>query len=325
MSKKEIPTIDLSPLWGANQNGLDKLVNQIHDAYSTIGFARLINHNISSNLTNRVFEQSKIFHNLPIDEKMKIKQNNCFRGYMPLNASQLKVSSEGRAKKPNQLESFIMAFDPNKEDEFYKNGLYFNGDNQFLDIPNFKSTLEEYRDKSLELCHQLVQLFMSSLGMDKNCLSDMFKDPTFFLRLQYYPVQPRFIPDDQFGIAPHTDYGFCTLLNLDDTAGLQVRTQENDWIDVPYQKDSLILNTGDMLSRMSNGKIISTPHRVINRSNKARYSIPFFFEPNMKAKVKILSSCLNKGDDNKEIMYGDYLMERIRGNYNIGSAATNEK
>jgi isopenicillin N synthase-like dioxygenase len=70
--------------------------------------------------------------------------------------------------------------------------------------------------------------------------------------------------------------------------GLQVRTPAGNWVDAPYIPGTLVVNVGDMLHRMSNGKLLSTPHRVINRSGKERYSIPFFFDPHVETMIEPL-------------------------------------
>ncbi|MGF1740261.1 2-oxoglutarate and iron-dependent oxygenase domain-containing protein [Vibrio profundum] len=126
-----IPKIDLSPLWGKEPEGAELVSRQIRNAYRDYGFAYLTNHNISDKSLEGIFEAAREFHNLSLSEKLEIKQNNCFRGYVPPNASQLKVSSLGSAKNPNQLDAFVMAFEPDKLSNEYKKGLYLSGDNQF--------------------------------------------------------------------------------------------------------------------------------------------------------------------------------------------------
>ena len=320
-----IPTIDLSPLMDSSKKGLTKVAHEIENAYKKYGFAYLINHNIPEDLFNDTFNAAKKFHALPLHEKMAIKQNDCFRGYVPLNASTLKVSTLGSAKKPNQLDAFVMAFDPDITSDDYKNGIYLNGDNQFpKNLPYFKDTMLRYRDCMLDLANRLLKPFSIALRMPEDYLFQFFSPPTYFLRLQHYPEQAKTIADDLFGIAPHTDYGFFTILAQNDIEGLDVLDESNNWTRVPFIKNSLILNAGDMLRRMSNDTFKSTKHRVINRSGKERYSIPFFFEPNMRSNIHVAPSCISidNPEKHKPIIYGEYLMDRIQGNYNLGKRAS---
>ncbi len=321
-SSNEIPRIDLSPLWQETESGLLQVSQALRSAYTTVGFAYIEYHNVPELLISAAFLAAKDFHSLPLEEKLAIKQNQFFRGYVPLNASTLKLSTLGGATKPNQLESFVMAHEVSKNDPDYQAGSNLAGPNQWPEnLLEFKKTMMEYKQAMLILARRLVQAFSVSLGMPIDYLDRYFADPTYFLRLQYYPEQPDNISEDQYGIAPHTDYGFLTILAQDAHGGLQVKNQKGDWVDVPYLPGTLVLNSGDMLKRMSNDHYISTPHRVINRAKANRYSIPFFFEPNMHAFIAPLLSCVNAQHPEKypPIEYASYLMARIKSNYNIGT------
>jgi isopenicillin N synthase-like dioxygenase len=317
----EIPEIDLSPLSNQNKADMEYVAEQIKLAYTQVGFAYLINHNISSSLIEEAFSEAEKFHSLPLEEKLKIKQNDCFRGYVPINASILKVSTLGQAAKPNQLDAFVMAFDPDVSHPQYKPGVYLAGQNQWPILqPSLQNVLCQYRDEMLKLAKTLLNVFSIALGASPGELDHLFSPPTFFLRLQHYPVQSPDVLDEEYGLAPHTDYGFFTLLSQKNVEGLEVQTTEGRWIAVPYKLNTFILNSGDMLRRMSNDTFLSTPHRVRNLSGVDRYSIPFFFDPNMYKEIKVLESCSSAENPAKypPIKYGEYLMDRIQGNYNLG-------
>ena len=316
-----IPVIDLNPLWENTDIGILEVAEQIRAAYTTSGFGYVINHRVPQSLIDNTFQQAMRFHNLPLEEKIKIKQNDCFRGYAPMNTSQLKVSTEGAATRPNQLEAFIMAFEVDENHPDYREGLYLAGPNQWPEsLPGFKAVLCQYRDACLSLARQLLKPFGVLLCNNEERLKPFFETPTHAVRLQHYPPQPENRSENQFGIAPHTDYGFFTLLAQKSIAGLEVRTDDNDWVEVPPIEGALVLNTGDMLKRWSNDTIKSTPHRVINRSSCSRFSIPFFFEPDMHATIKIFDTCISEDSPAKHppVMYGDYLLDRIQGNYGLG-------
>ncbi len=318
-----IPIIDLAPLWNGSKNALEKLACEIEHIYTTIGFGILVNHHIPTALLNNIFTAAHAFHALPTALKMQIKQNHSFRGFMPLNASQLKLSSEGEAKKPNQRESFIMAFDLPKDHPDYQTGHYLAGPNQWPNeniLINFRQSVEDYRDAMLVLAYKLLEVFAIAFDIDVSSFKDYFDWPTYFLRLQYYPKQASQIPDDLYGLAPHTDYGFITLLAQQEQEGLEVRTQKNEWITVPYIPHSLVLNTGDIIRHWTNNEFLSTPHRVINRTGEARYSIPFFFDPNMHTMISTLPAFIRSdlSSPYNDIMYGDYLLERVQSNYGLG-------
>ena len=140
-----------------------------------------------------------------------------------------------------------------------------------------------------------------------------FDTPTFWLRLLHYPPIPKNSPSDLYGSAPHTDFGCLTILAQDEIGGLQVQTTEGEWIDVPKLEGSFVVNVGDMLSRYTNGILRSTPHRVINKSGRERFSCPFFFDPHTTAIVQPL-----KGTGEPKfspINFSEFLREELEASY----------
>lgn len=315
----DIPTIDLTPVWDSSK-GMQQVAQQIHDVYTSIGFAYIINHKVPKKIIQQAFQAAYDFHALPLEHKMAIKQNDCFRGYVPINASQLKISTQGEARRPNQMESFVMAFEVDKANSDYQKGTYLAGPNQWPNgLVNFKHKVLAYRDAMLDLSYQLIQLFSLALGCHRGDLDRYFLDPTYILRLQHYPPQNN-LDRNTYGLAPHTDYGFLSLLAQSEVEGLQVKHPKKGWLTVPYREDALVMNTGDILKRWSNNTFLSTPHRVINQSDQPRYSIPFFFDPNRHAQIEVLANHTREGENPiyPSIKYGDYLLERIQGNYGVG-------
>jgi isopenicillin N synthase-like dioxygenase len=102
----------------------------------------------------------------------------------------------------------------------------------------------------------------------------------------YYPPQDPAADEQQFGVAPHTDYGCITLLWQDDNGGLQVRERASrSWIEAPPIPGTFVINVGDLLARWTDDRFSSTPHRVINRSGRERFSIATFYDPDFAALV----------------------------------------
>lgn len=314
----KIPIIDLAPMFSKEKEGLQTVAAEIKKIYTEIGFAYIVNHQVPQQLVDQIFAAARDFHALPFDEKMKIKHGKSFRGYMPRQGSTLKSSGLEEAKKPNESEAFIMLNELDKDSPDYQKGINLAGPNLWPEtLPYFKDTVQLYYNAMLKLAKKLVKVFSLAFGLSEDDLEPYFVEPNICLRLQYYPKQPDIIPEEQFGIAPHTDYGFFTILAQDKVPGLQIKNQAEQWIDAPPIRGSFVLNSSDMLKRMTNGRFLSTRHRVINTSGQERYAIPFFFEPDMHTHVAPLPIfCCDKFPAKYEaVEYCDYASGKVKDNY----------
>jgi isopenicillin N synthase-like dioxygenase len=314
----KIPVIDVSPLLDDSIAGLRHVATEIDYAYSQVGFGYITNHGVGQVLIDGLFEASAQFHALSYEEKTKIEINEFHRGFIPINTSTARTSSVAAVTKPNQSESFMMMHELPEDDPDVRAGAPLAGPNQWPEsLPGFREAVTAYNEAMIRLARRLVRSISVALGAEPYELDPYFESPTTFLRLLYYPPQPPQSPEDLFGSAPHTDYGFITILGQDDVGGLQVRNTAGEWIDAPFRPGAFIMNSADILHRWSNGYFISTPHRVINRSGRARYSNPFFFDPNMHARIDPLPSCVTRQRPVRyePVIYGDYLMERLNANH----------
>ena len=171
-----------------------------------------------------------------------------------------------------------------------------------------------------QLGHQLLGLALDALGVTDRTVLTAFDPPTFWLRLLRYPPQEPQAAADLYGSAPHKDFGCLTLLAQDDVGGLQVQTPRGNWVDAPPLEDAFVVNVGDMLHRMSNGKLLSTPHRVINRTGRERYSVPFFFDPHVFTEISPLpgTGTARFGPLN----FGTFLRGELEAGYDAHKVAT---
>tara|TARA_B100001059_G_C17818069_1_gene576511 strand:- start:282 stop:1262 length:981 start_codon:yes stop_codon:yes gene_type:complete len=313
----KIPIIDIKNLYSEESSEIEKIANEFIAAYSTIGFSYITNHGIDNTVISDVFNASKEFHALPTNEKNKIALNELHRGYIAINTSTDVNSDLAEVKKPNQSESFMMMREAGPDDPDVKNRSYLTGPNRWPNKPSkFKERVTKYADEMTKLCDRLTLIIMKSLGVEEIAYDNLFDRPTIWLRLLYYP--PQILPDnDLYGSAPHRDFGALTVLAQDQVGGLQVQSPNGEWLDVPELPNSFVVNVGNMLHRLSNGLLISTPHRVINKSGKQRYSCPFFYDPNINAVIKPqgnqVSAC--NPENYEPIIYGDYLKYELTSTY----------
>jgi len=230
--------------------------------------------------------------------------------------------------RPNLSESLMIMHDVAPDDP--RLGEPLQGPNQWPDwLPEFRLAIDAYRCAVERVSRDIVRLIAVALDLPAISLDGYFQRPTSFLRLLHYPPHPVDASDDQFGSAPHTDYGIITLLAQDNSGGMQVRRRDasgdGGWIDAAPLPGTFVLNVADMLARWTNDRFVSTPHRVVNRSGGDRYSLPFFFDTDMDATIECLPTCTGPGNKPRyqPVRYGDYLMDRLNRNYDYrkGEAA----
>ncbi len=318
---ERIPVIDLGPLAGGGEAGLARVAREFDRAYSQVGFAYVCNHGVEQALVDAAFDASRRFHAQPLEAKQRIAINRWHRGYMGFATSLIVTSSVEKATRPNQSESLMLMHELAPDDPEVLAGKPLAGPNQWPDgVPGFRAAIDAYQ-RSLEgLARRLTRVVALALGLAPDGLDRYFERPTTFLRLLHYPPQPVAIPERQYGSAPHTDYGFITLLAQDSSGGLQVQNDSGAWIDAPPVPGTFVLNVGDMTARWSNDRWRSTRHRVINRSGGDRYSLPYFFDPHMDVVVAPLVTCVGDGAPRHEpVCYGEYLMYRLDANYDYRS------
>ena len=287
-----VPLIDMGPLRDGSADGVEKVARDVAAACTSSGFLYVVNHGVSKETVDGIFQANKDFHALPLEKKLELQINQFYRGYVPFAGSTLKVSSIGEAKKPNQSEQIIFRHELAADDPDLGQGLPLQGPNQW---PSPDDLPEDHFDQ-------------------------FFVKPVKNLKLLHYPAQPKDRPADQFGAAPHTDFGFVTVLAQDDTGGLEVRSPDGSWHPAPVIPDSFVINIGDALSRWTNGRFASTPHRVINRApHRSRYSVPFFLDPNMHSVIEALPGTVTEDQPaaHEPVKYSDYLMTRLGSNFPI--------
>jgi isopenicillin N synthase-like dioxygenase len=318
----EIPVIDVAPLAeGADPAGRAATVAALRDALERSGFAYLSGHGVPQQMIDRLRELSKAFHALPMEAKRRIVMNEFHRGYMPFSTSTIVTSSVATVTRPNQSESLMVMHEMPPDDPAF--GAPLQGPNLWPDqLPDLRQTALAYMERMTALGRMMAGGLAEALGLPRDWFLPFLQKPTLFLRLLHYPPQP----DEAglFGSAPHTDYGFITILTQDEVGGLEVRNRHNQWIAAPPIAGTYVMNVGDILQRWSNGRFASTPHRVRNLKPLDRYSMPFFFDPAMEAVVECPPQVLRSGEvpSHPPVVYGDYLLERLNKNYDYRKKAS---
>ena len=318
----DIPLVDVSSLLsGEPSEDRRATVAKLRDALERIGFAYLGGHGVDPFVVEHLRSLTAAFHALPMEAKMRIVMNEFHRGYMPFSTSTIVTSSVAKVTRPNQSESLMVMHELAEDDP--ARGEPLQGANQWpAEMPELKDAALAYMARMSELGRAIAGGLAEALGLPRDWFLPYFEQPTLFLRLLHYPRQAD--EAELFGSAPHTDYGFITLLAQDSVGGLEVRNRHGEWIPAPPIEGTFIMNVGDILARWSNGRFTSTPHRVRNLKPAERYSMPFFFDPSMDAVVECPAEMLDQGEAalNPPVRYGDYLIDRLNKNYDYRKKAS---
>jgi len=313
----EIPILNVSAIHSEDAEARKELAKAFAKAYGTTGFGYISNHGISQALIDKVFEASAQFHSAPTATKMAVELNHLHRGFIPINTATDVNSKLADVKKPNQSESFMIMREDEADSAEIQAGKYLAGANQWPDLAGFREHVMAYHDALADLALKLLEIAALWIDAAPGELTDNFLPATTWLRLLYYPPTTPSAGDDLYGSAPHTDFGCLTILAQDAIGGLQVQTPSGVWIDAPRIPGTFVVNVGDMLHRWSNGLLRSTPHRVINRSGKPRFSCPFFYDPNVDTTIAPLPSTLTPDQpaQYEPINFGAFLKNELEAGY----------
>jgi len=289
----DIPTIDLDAYFttGSEQD-LEAVARQLKIACEQTGFFSIVGHHVPSTVISNTFSQVRKFHAASDDTKRAILMDRPDwpaggMGYLPLNNRKLPARQTG-----NLNEAFIVKCD----DQLTLD------DNQWPDtqkLPEFRHQIEQYAEQLEALGKRLLPVYARALGVTDDFFSEAFIKPLYRLRMTHYPVVPS---NDQgaYGIAPHVDTSFCTIL-AQDQPGLTVFSERRKvWVNAPVVKDSFIVNTGELLKHWTNDQFLSTRHFANNNLGiHSRYSIPFFFNANPNYVMQCVPTCYSEDNPAK--------------------------
>ncbi len=306
-----IPVVDLSDFTGGDPKKKAAFVQQLGKAYEDVGFVAVKNHGIPDELITDLYKYVQQFFSLPSDKKRKfeIPELAGQRGYTSFGKEHAKGSDAPDLKEFFQFGQMVPA-DHKLKSEYPDNV-------SVKDIPGFNETLiKAYRafEKSGKSLLQAIALY---LDLDENYFDDFVEEGNSIVRAIHYPpitVEPK----SAIRAEQHEDINLITLLVGASAGGLEILTKKNEWIGVTSLPEQIVVNVGDMLQRLTNNKLKSTTHRVVNPPRElwhtSRFSIPFFLHPKSAMDLSALESCVDENHPKayEDITAGEYLDERLR-------------
>ncbi len=308
-ASEEIPVIDLGPYLACHPDAREAAAAELRHAYEDVGFYFITNHGVPQSLVDAVFAEAARFHAQPLDEKLKLRINQHNIGYLPVRGSTTRHSKINDDNKPNLNEALFLKRDLPPDHPDVRANLPFRGANQWpANLPGFRETITTYQAALENLALALLPLYATALNLPPDWFADKFADPMYTLRMSHYPKVDA-VEDNEFGLAPHSDTSFMTLLAQNKIPGLAIRLPNGKWVDAPALEGSFLVNGGDMLRRWTNERFLATPHRVINRSGQERYAIPFFFDCNYRTIMQCIPTCTDAQNPPKypPMAYPEYM------------------
>lgn len=310
MDFKNIPSVDLADFTEGNKETKAAFVKELGKAFEEIGFVAVKNHGLSDALCAELYAQVKGFFTLSKEEKeaYEIEGLAGQRGYVSFGKEHAKNKNEGDLKEFWHFGQTVEDNDPIKEE--YPDNVQVN------ELPKFNAVGREVYQKLEATGRDMLRAIALHLNLDENYFDAKIHNGNSILRPIHYPPITH-EPKDAVRAAEHEDINLITLLMGASADGLQVLNKSGEWISVTALPDQIVVNVGDMLQRLTNNKLKSTTHRVVNPPREkwgtSRYSIPFFLHPRSEVSLNCLSSCISESNPKNfsDITAGEYLEQRI--------------
>lgn len=309
-----IPRLDLNDYIKGTPEQKRRFSDDIGKAYNETGFVTIANHGMTPELMEELYAEVKKFFTLPDDQKLKYEKPELAgqRGYTSKGKEKAKDSKTPDLKEFWQSGQVVEDGDPVK-DEYPDNVIV-------EELPRFNEVTREVYKRLEYAGKHLLRAISVYLELPENYFDDKVNNGNSILRaIHYFPIEdPDALPGDAVRAGAHEDINLITLLIGASADGLEVLTRDNQWFPVKANAEDIVVNVGDMLQRLTNNRLKSTTHRVVNPPREfmksSRYSVPFFLHPKSQMDLSCLESCTDKDHPKMydNITAGEYLDERLR-------------
>ncbi len=306
-----IPVVDLSEFLDGTTDQRSAFVQQLGSAYEDVGFVAVKNHGIPHKLISELYEYVHNFFALPLEQKLNYEVPGLAgqRGYTSFGREHAKGSEAPDLKEFFQYGQTVENDDPIKSE--YPDNVSVSEIDQFN-----KTLFSAYRqyEKSAAALLSAIAIY---LELDENYFEPHIANGNSILRCIHYPPITH-EPKSAIRAEQHEDINLITLLVGASADGLQILTKQGEWVGVTSLPEQIVVNVGDMLQRLTNNRLRSTTHRVVNPPREhwhtSRFSMPFFMHPRSEMSLTCLDGCIDathpKAYD--DMTAGEYLDERLR-------------
>ncbi len=294
----EIPVIDMTGFVGGSAARRKAIADEVAAACADVGFLFMAGHGLSEALVDDTFAQTeRFFAQSEEDRRRTLATEAHWRGYVP---------------SPNGgMGTFRTMLELPPDDPDVLRGKPMHQPNKWPDhLPGFRETVTAYQDAMLALSVHLRQMFALGLDLPENFFEPFYRRPLIQQSLLYYPAPESVDPKDlKIGASEHTDTGAFTILMQDMVGGLEVKHREKGWVQATPIKGTFVVNIGDVMMNWTNGRYISNLHRVVNRKQQARMSLPHFANADYDAIIAPIPALIEPGTDpiTGPIHFGEYM------------------
>ncbi|TMM54379.1 isopenicillin N synthase family dioxygenase [Sulfitobacter sabulilitoris] len=276
---------------------------QLAEAATGVGFFTVHGTALSGARVEQAIETYRAFFHLDEAQKRAVDMaaTGANRGWGRAGSEQVDPQVN-----PDYKQYFDCGFQVPRDDP--RSALPVYAPNLWPDEPaRFAAIIGAYYTDACAVAMDVLRGIAGAIGAPRDHFDQAFDTPMALLRGNFYPARPAWATDRDFGIATHTDYGCLTLLAMDGSPGLEVRTRGGGWIPVSAPPGEFVINFGEMMEMWTGGRVRATPHRVIG-TDAERISVPLFFNPNVDTNVARMGS-------GEEIRAGDHLQRRFSETY----------
>lgn len=307
--KARVPTLDIRDYLSGDRRAF---VTALGQAYEDTGFVVLRGHAVTEDLQRRAYDVIGRFFQLPLERKRQLEVHGIggARGYTSFGKEHAKDAPVGDLKEFFHVGPSVPAGHPLAH-EYPDNVLV-------PDVATFDATLRELYDALLTLGMDVLRALALNLGQPESYFDDKVRYGNSVLRPIHYPPLTGREEPGAVRSSAHEDINLITLLIGASSPGLEVKLKTGEWFAITTQPNEIVVNVGDMLQRLTNHRLKSTTHRVVNppadRATSTRFSIPFFLHPVSDMSLAALPSCVSAQNPARDpdILAGTYLEERLR-------------
>ena len=314
MALVNIPRLNLLDYTNGTAEQRGQFIQDIGTAFNETGFVTIANHGLSAELIEELYTVVKTFFTLPQEIKDQYEY--------PELAGQRGYTSKGREKakdaKVPDLKEFWQRGQTIVGEEYSKAD--FPDNPEVIELPRFNEITAEIYKKLEDTGRELLKAIASYLDLEEDYFEKFVINGNSILRaIHYFPIEdPDALAPDAVRAGAHEDINLITLLIGASADGLEVMTKDGEWFPIKAKGEDIVINVGDMLQRLTNNKLKSTTHRVVNPPRElmktSRYSIPFFLHPKASMSLASLDSCISEKYPKayEDYTAGQYLDERLR-------------